>query len=68
MNRKLLYDDIEQLMQEFCHECFLYKFHREEKGRCYAHRFCITKCTVGEKIKAFGSKLEGKNNKIEENK
>lgn len=62
LKRKVLFDDIEQLMHEFCHECFLYKHHREENGRCYAHRFCITKCTVGEKIKMIGSKLTEKNN------
>ncbi|QED48361.1 zinc-finger domain-containing protein [Cytobacillus dafuensis] len=57
MKRKQIIDEVEYLMITYCKDCFLFKFHKEEKGRRYAHRFCITKCTVGEQIKAFGSKL-----------
>ncbi len=57
MNRKEIYDRVEDLMNTYCNECFLYKYHRAEKGRNYAHRFCITKCTVGAQIKGYGKKL-----------
>lgn len=57
MNRKEIYQKTEQLMDTFCDNCFLYKYHRAEKNRSYAHRFCITECTVGVKIKIYGKKL-----------
>lgn len=57
MKRKKIYEQMEDLMVTYCHGCLLYKHHKEEKGRTFAHRFCITKCTVGEQIKQIGSKL-----------
>ncbi|MEC0612932.1 zinc-finger domain-containing protein, partial [Bacillus spizizenii] len=30
---------------------------RKEFGKTYAHPFCINKCTVGEKLKAYGDVL-----------
>ncbi|MCS0824863.1 zinc-finger domain-containing protein [Cytobacillus firmus] len=57
MNRKDIYNEVEAIMDYYCTECFLYKNNRQEKGRNYAHRFCITKCTVGETIKQHGQKL-----------
>jgi hypothetical protein len=57
MNRKEIYNEVEMIMHYYCEDCFLYKQNRKEKGRNYAHRFCITQCTVGEKIKQCGKKL-----------
>ncbi|GLB57908.1 zinc-finger domain-containing protein [Cytobacillus sp. NCCP-133] len=57
LSRKEIFNEVEELMASFCKGCFLHKHHKEEKGRRYAHRFCITECTVGEKIKSIGSKL-----------
>ncbi|MFO1444692.1 zinc-finger domain-containing protein [Bacillus sp. Bva_UNVM-123] len=57
MERKQIFNEIEELFVHYCSECFLYKHHKEENGRCYAHQFCISKCTIGEKIKTIGSKL-----------
>ncbi|MBP2241288.1 hypothetical protein J2Z40_001850 [Cytobacillus eiseniae] len=57
MERKQIFNEVEELLNHYCEECFLYKHHKAEKGRLYAHKFCISKCTVGEKIKAIGSKL-----------
>ncbi|WP_141434040.1 zinc-finger domain-containing protein [Bacillus sp. 03113] len=57
MNRKKILNEVEELIENYCKDCFLFKFHKEEKGRRYAHRFCISKCTVGEKIKNCGEKL-----------
>lgn len=57
LKKKHLFDEVEELMLHYCKDCFLHKYHKDEMGRRYAHRFCITKCTVGEKIKAIGSRL-----------
>ncbi|WP_425535922.1 zinc-finger domain-containing protein [Bacillus methanolicus] len=57
LDREALFAEVEELMNYYCKDCFLHKHHRKEKGKRYAHRFCITQCTVGEKIKAVGKKL-----------
>lgn len=44
-------------MSHYCKDCFLFKHHKEDRGRRFAHRFCITDCTVGEKIKRVGDRL-----------
>ncbi|WP_367659452.1 zinc-finger domain-containing protein [Cytobacillus gottheilii] len=44
-------------METYCKGCFLHQHHKEEKGRRFAHRFCITQCTVGKKIKSIGKEL-----------
>ncbi|HYK72875.1 MAG TPA: zinc-finger domain-containing protein, partial [Pseudoneobacillus sp.] len=53
---------LDQIQMHYCQDCFLHKQFKLEKGRRYAHRFCITQCTVGEKIKDFGEKLCEKQN------
>lgn len=51
MNRKKIYEEVEDVLASFCQDCFLRKHFRKEKGRTYAHQFCISECTVGEKLK-----------------
>lgn len=57
MNRKEVLEEVEELMAIYCDGCFLHKYHCQEKGRRFAHRFYIRQCTVGEKIKTIGQKL-----------
>ncbi|MGG7618010.1 zinc-finger domain-containing protein [Bacillus coreaensis] len=57
LSRQQILREVEELMGRYCKECFLHKHHKDEKGRRYAHRFCITSCTVGEKIKEVGKRL-----------
>ncbi|MGE7764821.1 zinc-finger domain-containing protein [Peribacillus sp. NPDC096540] len=57
MNRKKIYEEVEDVLTSFCHECFLQKHFRKEYGRSYAHQFCISQCTVGEKLKQLGNEL-----------
>ncbi|MBD7936145.1 MULTISPECIES: zinc-finger domain-containing protein [Cytobacillus] len=52
--KKKLVKEVDQVIDFYCEDCFLYKYHRKEYGRNFAHRFCITKCTVGEKIQNIG--------------
>ncbi|GIN60828.1 hypothetical protein J27TS8_08210 [Robertmurraya siralis] len=58
MKRKDVLIEVEELLSSYCKDCFLHKYHKKEIGRTYAHRFCITQCTVGEKIKTVGKQLE----------
>ncbi|RFU64079.1 zinc-finger domain-containing protein [Peribacillus saganii] len=57
MERKLLYEDVENILSEYCKECFVKSHFRKEHGRRFAHKFCISSCTVGEKLKLIGGKL-----------
>ncbi|MBM4762057.1 zinc-finger domain-containing protein [Bacillus sp. B15-48] len=57
MKRIEILSQVEELLCTYCKGCFLKKQHKKDFGKRYAHRFCITKCTVGEKIKACGEGL-----------
>lgn len=57
MGRKDLLEEVEGLLATYCEGCFLKKQHKKDHGKRFAHRFCITACTVGEKIKICGAKL-----------
>ena len=57
LDRKAIYNEVEDILEHDCKGCFLYKQNRKDRGRNFAHRFCITSCTVGEKIKQCGEKL-----------
>lgn len=48
---------VDQLLTRYCTGCFLYKHHRKEMSRSYAHRFCISSCTVGKQVKKYGDEL-----------
>jgi hypothetical protein len=57
LDRKEIYNEVEAILDHYCNGCFLYKQNRKDRGRNFAHRFCISSCTVGEKIKQCGEKL-----------
>ncbi|MCM3566860.1 zinc-finger domain-containing protein [Neobacillus mesonae] len=55
--RKEVIHQVESLMAEYCDGCFVHKQLKKDGGRRYAHRFCISQCTVGEKLQEYGRKL-----------
>jgi hypothetical protein len=57
LNKLQILASLDRVQQHYCQGCFLHKQLKCEKGRRYAHRFCITQCTVGEKIKIYGQQL-----------
>ena len=59
MNRKKIYDELEEMLS-VCEGCFLQKHFRRKKGRTFAHQFCLSECTVGEKLKQLGQELTKK--------
>ncbi|MED1673947.1 zinc-finger domain-containing protein [Pallidibacillus thermolactis] len=56
---KQLLDDLDTLLKNYCDGCFLARHFRKEKGKRYAHNFCIHECTVGLEIKKIGERLSG---------
>ncbi|MEH7113440.1 zinc-finger domain-containing protein [Neobacillus niacini] len=56
-NRKELFFHVESLLCQYCNGCFVHKQFKQEGGRRFAHRFCISQCTVGEKLQEYGKKL-----------
>ncbi|WP_019241920.1 MULTISPECIES: zinc-finger domain-containing protein [Bacillus] len=61
--RKELLEQVEETLTMYCTDCFLYRYHRKEFGRNKAHQFCLSSCTVGEKLRTFGISLNQKNSK-----
>jgi len=57
LDRKQLFEEVDSLLETYCNGCFLKAAFRKEKGKTYAHQFCISACTVGEKLKSYGKKL-----------
>lgn len=57
MERKKIFDEVEELFATYCQHCLVKKQLRLERGKTKAHRFCIQECTVGEKINKYGKHL-----------
>ncbi|MFL0362592.1 zinc-finger domain-containing protein [Pseudobacillus sp. 179-B 2D1 NHS] len=57
LERKQLMAEVEEILQTYCDGCLLKVTFRKEKGKAYAHKFCITKCTVGEQLRKCGEQL-----------
>ncbi|MET3575189.1 zinc-finger domain-containing protein [Bhargavaea ullalensis] len=57
MNKIDLIQDIDELLDRYCEDCFLKRQLREEKGKTAAHSFCIRGCTVGEQLQFLGAEL-----------
>lgn len=64
IDRQRVLEYIDSIQETYCNGCILFKHHKEEFGRRYAHSFCIKKCTVGNSIQEIGKQLikeEGRN-------
>lgn len=48
---------VDDLMNTYCKGCPVKKELRSEKGKLYAHKFCISECSIGLKIKEIGRLL-----------
>ncbi|MGG5253870.1 zinc-finger domain-containing protein [Neobacillus sp. SM06] len=56
-NRTEVFETLQSMMSHYCDGCFLYNYLRKSEGKRAAHRFCISQCTVGEKVKEYGKQL-----------
>ncbi|MFK2824153.1 zinc-finger domain-containing protein [Bacillus sp. B190/17] len=57
MERKQLMAEMGEILDTYCEDCLLKAVFRKEKGKAFAHKFCITKCTVGEQLRKCGEQL-----------
>ncbi|MCZ0754162.1 zinc-finger domain-containing protein [Anoxybacillus sp. J5B_2022] len=57
LKRKEILEKLNDIHHLYCEGCFVKSTFRKEVGKTYAQSFCITKCTVGEKIKRYGEML-----------
>jgi hypothetical protein len=57
MNRKQLLSEVGEILDTYCHDCFLKAHHRKEGGKSNAQNFCIKNCTVGQKLQEYGKRL-----------
>jgi len=57
LKRKKLFYSVDTLLTTYCKGCLIYKHLKNEKGKCSAHKFCITQCTVGDQIQELGKKI-----------
>lgn len=57
MNKQVIVEEIDEIVDEYCQHCLVRKALREEKGRTNAHRFCITSCSIGKKIRFLGQEM-----------
>ncbi|WP_110112301.1 zinc-finger domain-containing protein [Bacillus sp. CGMCC 1.16541] len=57
MNRKQVLEEVTELLDYYCEECFVKQTFKKEHGKNYAQSFCIKNCTIGEKIKQYGDLL-----------
>nr|WP_285889706.1 zinc-finger domain-containing protein [Neobacillus niacini] len=52
-----MFNRVESLLGQYCNGCFVHQQFKQDGGRRFAHRFCISQCTVGEKLQEYGKKL-----------
>ncbi|MBD8068145.1 zinc-finger domain-containing protein [Bacillus sp. PS06] len=57
MERKKIIEEVGEILDTYCNDCFLKTHNRKEYGKSYAQVFCIKKCTVGETLREYGRKL-----------
>ncbi|KIL48876.1 hypothetical protein KP77_20870 [Jeotgalibacillus alimentarius] len=57
MEKQVALSAVDELMNTYCKSCPVKKQLRAEKGKLYAHKFCITECSIGMKIKELGKQL-----------
>ncbi|MFC5588209.1 zinc-finger domain-containing protein [Sporosarcina soli] len=57
MNKTNVMNEITEILDVYCEECFVKRQLSKEKGKTGAHRFCITTCTIGEQLQFLGQEL-----------
>jgi len=58
--RKEILTKLNELQDFYCDGCLVKSTLRKDYGKTYAQSFCINQCTVGERIKQYGEKLNEK--------
>lgn len=57
MDKPFVMNEIDFIIDTYCHGCFLKRQLAKDNGKTAAHRFCISGCTVGEQLKSLGEQM-----------
>lgn len=57
MYKTIVMNEITEILDVYCEECFLKRQLSKEKGKTTAHKFCITTCTIGEQLQFLGQEM-----------
>ena len=57
MDKAIVMSEIDEVLDTYCEGCFLKKQLSKDNGKTVAHRFCITRCTIGEHLKFLGDEM-----------
>lgn len=57
MDKAHVMNEINEILDTYCEDCFLKKQLSKENGKTAAHNFCITRCTIGEHLRFLGDEM-----------
>ncbi|TFE03260.1 zinc-finger domain-containing protein [Jeotgalibacillus sp. R-1-5s-1] len=57
MEKQLIINEVDELLQTYCQDCPVKKQLRYERGKSKAHKFCISECSVGKRLQECGRQL-----------
>ncbi len=57
MNKTIIMNDIDGILDTYCEGCFLKTQLSKDKGKTVSHKFCITTCTIGEQLQFLGQEM-----------
>lgn len=57
MDKTIFMNEIDHIIDTYCEGCFLKRVLIKDKGKAGAHKFCITKCTIGDQLKFLGKEM-----------
>lgn len=57
MNKTNVMNEITEILDVYCEDCFLKRQLSKETGKTGAHKFCISTCTIGEQLQFLGQEL-----------
>ena len=57
LNKSTVIREIDEMLETYCDGFFLKRELKSNGGKTKAHRFCISRCTVGEHLQFLGNEL-----------
>ena len=57
MDKTLVMNEIDMIIDSYCDGCFLKKQLVKDHGKASAHRFCISGCTIGDHLQFLGEEM-----------
>jgi len=57
MDKAIIMNDINGILDTYCEDCFLKTQLSKDKGKSGSHKFCITTCTIGEQLQFLGQEM-----------